>query len=106
MHSGGMRRYDVVVVRSWPQVTNEVLHVRAPDPRTAYAGLGAHHRGKDVLYVSVVRRGPLGLRRRERLTFAGGAAGSGPDAGGSAGVREPRRPKPAPPSLSISLDET
>jgi len=98
-----VRRYDVVVVRSWPQVTNEVLRVRAPDPRTAYAGLGAHHRGDDVLCVSVRRRGPFG--RRDRLTFAGGAAGRGPDDGGTAGVREPRRPKPAPPSLRVSLDE-
>jgi hypothetical protein len=101
-----MGRYTVVVVRAWPQVTNEVLHVRAPDPRAAYSGLGAHHRGKDVLCVTVARRGPLRLRRRERQTFAGGGSGGGPGTGGTAGVREPRRPKPAPPSLRIELDES
>jgi hypothetical protein len=42
----------------------------------------------------VIRKG---LRRRATV-LTGNPAG-GPDDGGLAGVREPRRPKPSPPSL-------
>jgi hypothetical protein len=47
------------------------------------------------------------VRRRRRLRgsvlVAGGPWGDGRD-DGRAGVREPRRPKPSPPSLSARLD--
>ena len=49
-------------------------------------------------------------RRRRKLAVPAlrsglGRGDSGPgDAGGSAGVREPRRPKPAPPHLSAARD--
>ena len=44
--------------------------------------------------------------RRRRLRgrrFVGLWSGPGPD-GGQAGVREPRRPLPAPPSLTLAID--
>lgn len=56
--------------------------------------------------------GLLGRRRRGGGGWGAGAWGGpdsgppeGPDDGGLAGVREPRRPRPAPPSLSMSLPE-
>jgi hypothetical protein len=50
-------------------------------------------------YVMTVRR--RGLRRRA-VTYAGGLPPGGPD---PAGVREPRRPSPPPPSLRAARDE-
>ena len=95
-----MPRYVVVVI---PQRTfePEVLRVRARCPEAAYAGLGAHHRGPEIAQVRVFRRG---LRRHKDLrVFGGGLPGQGP--GDPAGVREPRRPRPTPPSLRLELDQ-
>lgn len=69
---------------------------------------GAHQRGRGEMflngvdpslpYLMTVRR--RGLRRRA-LSYAGGfPPGSDP-----AGVREPRRPAPRPPSLRHALDD-
>ena len=52
-----------------------------------------------------------GLRRRAQSVQGDGPGpdgwfgeGEGPDAGGSAGVREPRRPKPGPGSMSMQAE--
>jgi len=98
-----MAHYRVVVVHLGPPWEPEVLKVSAPDPYKAYASLGAEHRGPDVVQVLVIPRGPRALLRRRSMAFPGGSMGG--DGPGTAGVREPRRPKPAPPSLRASLDE-
>lgn len=51
-------------------------------------------------------RPPRVFRQRRRVavpTHIDFDLGEGPDEGGLAGVREPRRPKPVPPSLMAAL---
>jgi len=45
------------------------------------------------------------LRRLRRVPAGVGPYGRGFDGGGTAGVREPRRPRPDLPSLAMALDE-
>jgi len=96
-----MARYQVDVrVGATPVLKKRV---RAASPE------GAHQIARGELfvygvepsmpYVMTVRR--RGLRRRA-VTYAGGLPPAGPD---PAGVREPRRPSPPPPSLRRALDE-
>jgi hypothetical protein len=58
------------------------------------------------LWVRALRPLPFVGRRARRwpARLIGAVAGRDDD-DGPAGVREPRRPKPAPPSLSVHLDE-
>lgn len=78
------------------------LHVPAGSPGEAVAlarrALGAEH--PDVYAVYRHRR----LGRRKFVGLFAGAGGSGTD-DGSAGVREPRRPLPSPPSLRAEAPE-
>ena len=90
-----MARYDVDV-RIQPR-----LHVRrtvrARSGHAAYERVMREHvesGGTPGMQLAIVTR--RGLRRRATV-LTGGA--NGPDDGGLAGVREPRRPKPSPPSL-------
>ena len=91
-----MARYDVDV-RIQPR-----LHVRrtvrARSGHAAYERVMREHvesGGTPGMELAIVIR--KGLRRRATV-LTGNPAG-GPDDGGLAGVREPRRPKPSPPSL-------
>jgi hypothetical protein len=60
--------------------------------------------GEWSLDLAIVTR--KGLRRRRSTVLTGSANGpDGPDDGGRAGVREPRRPKPTPPSLRAARDK-
>ena len=78
------------------------LHLAACTPSEAVAlarrSLGAEH--PDVYAVYRHRR----LRRRTFVGLFAGAGGSRPD-DGLAGVREPRRPLPSPPSLRAEATE-
>jgi hypothetical protein len=97
-----MARYDVDV-RIQPR-----LHVRrtvrAKSGHAAYERVMREHvesGGTPGMQLAIVTR--KGLRRRSTV-LTGNPAG-GPDDGGLAGVREPRRPKPTPPSLRAARDE-
>jgi hypothetical protein len=97
-----MARYDVDV-RIQPR-----LHVRrtvrARSGHAAYERVMREHvesGGTPGMQLAIVTR--KGLRRRATV-LTGNPAG-GPDDGGLAGVREPRRPKPTPPSLRAARDE-
>ena len=91
-----MARYDVDV-RIQPR-----LHVR----RTVRAKTG-HAAYERVMREHVESGGPPGMELaivtrkglRRRATVLSGNSAGGSDDGGLAGVREPRRPKPSPPSL-------
>lgn len=100
-----MARYQVVIApRSMPQCAKpRTLDISATDPCEAFqlaqlrlAALGDTH---DIAWLTVRRRG-----RRHRVTFPWPADG-GRGNGGNAGVREPRRPMPSPPTLRIALDQ-
>ena len=95
-----MARYDVSARLDAHQVLHTRVHARTPAAAHAVA------RGEMVLsgldpatpYYATVRR--RGVRRRTE-TFAN----LGPDGPDPAGVREPRRPAPRPPSLRRVLDD-
>jgi hypothetical protein len=91
-----MARYDVDV-RIKP---GEHVHrrVRAKSGHAAYERVmreHVEHGGAWSIELAVVTR--KGLRRRRSTVLAGPPPDGGD--GGLAGVREPRRPKPSPPSL-------
>ncbi len=91
-----MARYDVDVRIQPRQHVRRT--VRARSGHAAYERVMREHvesGGKPGMELAIVTR--RGLRRRATV-LTGNPAG-GPDDGGLAGVREPRRPKPAPPSL-------
>ena len=91
-----MARYDVDV-RIQPR-QHVCRTVRARSGHAAYERVMREHvesGGTPGMQLAVVTR--KGLRRRSTV-LTGNPAG-GPDDGGLAGVREPRRPKPSPPSL-------
>jgi hypothetical protein len=98
-----MARYQAAVFRGGIPSAWDTLEVSAPNAQAAYAEVRARHPQHDVYYVVVARKGPLAIMRRERLHVRV-RPGRG-DGRGEAGVREPRRPRPAPPSLRVSLDE-
>jgi hypothetical protein len=91
-----MARYDVDVrLRPGQHVRRKV---RAKSGHAAYERVVREHLeagGEWSMELAVVTR--RGLRRRATV-LTGNPAG-GHDDGGTAGVREPRRPKPTPPSL-------
>ena len=97
----------IVVTKAWsPHVAARLVDLRV---RRIWRGLG--HAGPQLTFVDV--------RTARRLVLAGRVLGGErlvsdslprrddrpDDDGGSAGVREPRRPLPAPPSLSMALVE-
>jgi len=98
-----MARYEVIIdVAHGPRVARTV---RAGSPRAAYQSVRSRMIEAGVepgaRHLSTVRRRRL-LRRS--LTLLGSwDLGGGDD--GTAGVREPRRPKPNPPSLRMALIE-
>jgi hypothetical protein len=103
-HDEVMARYTVVVGIGSTDVTS--VKVRAGSHCAAYQSVWSRRLlpadAGDVSWARVYRR-RLGVkRRRDFVSFSGG---SRPDDGGTAGVREPRRPLPAPPHLSVRLDE-
>jgi len=98
-----MARYEVIIdVAHGPRVARKV---RAGSPHAAYQSVRSRliESGvePDARHLSTVRRRRL-LRRA--LTLLGSwDLGDGDD--GTAGVREPRRPKPNPPSLRKALTQ-
>ena len=93
---GDMARYDVDVRIQPRQHVRRT--VRARSGHAAYERVMREHvesGGTPGMQLAIVTR--KGLRRRATV-LTGNPAG-GLDDGGLAGVREPRRPKPAPPSL-------
>ena len=91
-----MARYDVDVRIQPRQHVRRT--VRARSGHAAYERVMREHvesGGTPGMQLAIVTR--KGLRRRS--TVLTGTPGNGRDDGGLAGVREPRRPKPAPPSL-------
>jgi hypothetical protein len=97
-----MARYDVDVrIKPGQHVRRKV---RAKSGHAAYERVAREHvesGGEWSLELAIVTR--KGLRRRS--TVLTGTPGNGRDDGGLAGVREPRRPKPNPPSLRAACDE-
>jgi hypothetical protein len=80
----------------------QVTKVRAGSLRAAYETVRRENLDFNPVFVVVFRRGIR--RRRERIQFNGGTWPDDRRRGeGGAGVREPRRPKPAPPHLSVEL---
>jgi hypothetical protein len=105
---GPMARFEVIIdVAHGPRVSRTV---RARCAEAAYQAVrsGLIEAGVEpgARELSTVRRRRM-LRRSPILLgswdLGGFDDGSGDD--GSAGVREPRRPKPAPPSLRLALIE-
>jgi hypothetical protein len=98
-----MARYRVVIApRLMPECARpRTLDISASDPCEAFqiAQLRLTARGdtRDIAWLTVRRRG-----RRHRITFPWPADGGG---GGSAGVREPHRPMPSPPTLRMALGQ-
>ena len=91
-----MARYDVDVRIQPRQHVRRT--VRARSGHAAYERVMREHvesGGTPGMELAIVTR--QGLRRRATV-LTGNPAG-GADDGGLAGVREPRRPKPSPPSL-------
>lgn len=96
-----MGRYEVTV-HTGASSLRERTRARSADAavhRVASGLLDAGRPPGDLRVLQVRRLRRLG---RSRLVVPGG--GPGPD-DGTAGVREPRRPLPAPPSLNVALDE-
>jgi hypothetical protein len=94
-----MARFDVVLEDGSGAQRNCRLHIEALSPaeallraRGAMPPLGGDH------VYAVYRH-----RRARRRTLVGYYAGPGGE-DGSAGVREPRRPLPSPPSLSAAAE--
>jgi hypothetical protein len=94
-----MATYDVVVQDRGGRQCNYRLHVQAASTSEAvmWARFSMPPQADDHLY-AVYRH-----RRARRRKLVGYFAGPGGD-DGSAGVREPRRPAPAPPSLRAEAD--
>ncbi len=97
-----MARYQVTVdVERGPRLDRTVRARSAlaayQSARSALIEDGVDPRARCL--ATVRRRHPL---RRSTLVAGGPWAGGGDD--GLAGVREPRRPSPAPPSLSLRRD--
>jgi hypothetical protein len=90
-----MARYDVdVCIKPGQRVCRRV---RAKSGHAAYERVAREHvesGGEWSMELAIVTR--KGLRRRSTVLTG---AMPGDDDGGLAGVREPRRPKPNPPSL-------
>ena len=97
-----MARYDVDVrIKPGQHVRRQV---RAKSGHAAYERVVREHieqGGEWSVELAIVTR--KGLRRRS--TVLTGAQPRGGDDGGLAGVREPRRPKPTPPTLRAARDE-
>ena len=98
-----MPRYEVSIdVAHGPRVVRTV-HARSAQAayqsvRSGLIGTGAD---PDARHLSTVRR--RRLMRRSLNLLGSWNLGEGDD--GTAGVREPRRPRPAPPSLTNELTE-
>lgn len=102
-HDGSMARYRVTIdVARGPRFARTV-HARCAEAayQSVRSGLIEAGVAPGAGHVSTVRRRRL-LRRSLNLLGSWGL-GDGDD--GSAGVREPRRPLPNPPSLRMALDE-
>ena len=97
-----MPRYEVSI--DVAHGSRVVRKVRARSPQAAYqsvrSGLIEAGAEPDARHLSTVRR--RRLLRRSPLLLGSWNLGDGDD--GTAGVREPRRPKPSPPSLTIELE--
>jgi hypothetical protein len=98
-----MARYEVTINVAHGRGVSRT--VRARSAQAAYqsirSGLIEAGVAPDAGHLSTVRRRRL-LRRSLNLI---GSWGMGEGDDGSAGVREPRRPKPVPPSLRVALVE-
>ena len=92
-----MARYDVDVrIKPGQHVRRKV---RARSGHAAYERVVREHvesGGEWSMELAIVTR--KGLRRRRSTVLTGAKPDRGDD-GGLAGVREPRRPKPTPPTL-------
>lgn len=102
-HAGSMARYEVTIdVAHGPRVARKV---RARCAEAAYQSVrsGLIEAGVEPgeRHLSTVRQRRL-LRRTLQLL---GSWGRGDGDDGTAGVREPRRPKPNPPSLRMAMSE-
>lgn len=88
-----MRTYDVTSRDSRGRLTSRTVPADNPGEAVAWVRALAPGDGPSVTSYAVYRH-----RRVRGLRLVGLFAGPGTD-GGTAGVREPRRPLPTPPSL-------
>lgn len=83
---------------------------RAVRARSAEAAYERVCRDLAEAHVDTTRGGEVTVVQQRRWRHGGkvvdprGGSGGGPDTDGLAGVREPRRPKPGPPSLTMALE--
>jgi hypothetical protein len=95
-----MARFDVDVrIKPGQHLRRKV---RARSGHAAYERVVREHveaGGEWSMDLAIITR--KGLRRRSTV-LTGNPAG-GPEDGGLAGVREPRRPKPVPPTLRLAI---
>jgi hypothetical protein len=98
-----MARYEVdVCLRPGQRVRRKV---RAKSGHAAYERVVREHieaGGEWSMELAVVTK--RGLRRRATVLTGAQPGGDRGDDGGLAGVREPRRPKPNPPSLRMARE--
>jgi hypothetical protein len=98
-----MARYEVdVCLRPGQRVRRKV---RARSGHAAYERVVREHveaGGEWSMVLAIVTK--RGLRRRATVLTGAQSGGDGGDDGGLAGVREPRRPKPNPPSLRTARE--
>jgi hypothetical protein len=94
----GMARYDVDVrIKAGQHVRRRVRARSGPAAYERVMREHIEHGGEWSMELAVVTR--KGIRRRRSTVLTGAPPGGPGDDGGLAGVREPRRPKPTPPSL-------
>jgi hypothetical protein len=100
-----MARYEVdVCLKPGQRVRRKV---RAKSGHAAYERVVREHieaGGEWSMELAVVTRRGLRRRRATVLTGMPPGRGDGGGEGGLAGVREPRRPKPMPPSLRMARE--
>jgi hypothetical protein len=100
----GMALYDVVQQEQWPGPRGRSLEISAASPgealvraRRCFELTGSPARGDAAQLYAVYRHRRV---RGHRLVGVFGAPGPG----GTAGVREPRRPLTDPPALSVARE--
>lgn len=95
-----MASYDVLVQDQAGRLRDCCLRIQAASPSEAVICARASlPPGADGHVYAVYRHRRARHRRARHRRLVGVFAGLGPGDDGSAGVREPRRPLPAPPSL-------
>jgi hypothetical protein len=103
-----MPRFELVAQDRTGHARGRAVHVRASTPGDAVVLAlptlrrevhGSGH-GQDLTLYAVYRHGRA---RRRKLVWVFPSEG-GTDGGGTAGVREPRRPLPNPPSLHAEAE--